>query len=88
MRLDPFSHLDEKLTGFVVGLPILLLWWALTLRCRPEQPSTIPPPIDQRSNVNTIAPGLHPLPASTSTPAVRPPRTLPPRGGHFHQPQP
>jgi len=36
MKLEPFSHLDEKLWKFVVGLLLLLLWWALTLDCRPK----------------------------------------------------
>lgn len=41
MRLNPFSHLGEKLTGFIVGFLLLLTWWALTLDCRPKPP---PPP--------------------------------------------
>lgn len=38
MKLEPFSHLDEKLTGFIVGLLLLFLWWLLTLDCRPKPP--------------------------------------------------
>lgn len=43
MRLDPFSHLDEKLYNFLFGSLLLLMWWALTLDCRakPPQPPTI-----------------------------------------------
>lgn len=38
MQLRPFSHLDEKLIGFVVGLILLFLWWLLTLDCRAKPP--------------------------------------------------
>ncbi len=41
MELNPFSHLGEKLSGFVIGTALLLLLSLLTLDCRPKPP---PPP--------------------------------------------
>lgn len=43
MKLEPFSHLDEKLLGFFLGLAILFLWWLLTLDCRPKPPEPLTP---------------------------------------------
>ncbi|KKL86145.1 hypothetical protein LCGC14_1947630 [marine sediment metagenome] len=56
MRLEPFSHLDEKLWRFIVGCALLFLWWLLTLDCRakPANPLTRTLPSQRLESVSYV----------------------------------